>query len=174
MIADGHRPETLNDFEKSDYWRRLALRYIADHPGQFTAAYLRGVAHALLSTGTEPYARLLRLPRTPLNIKEYGGLRAMLRAYLTTKRAPELLLTAAAAAYLLVSYLCLAVGLFAACKRQDGASLVLPLVMAAYFVATAGAYGLARHKLPAVPFYLPFVGLGFMALRERLRPSAPR
>jgi 4-amino-4-deoxy-L-arabinose transferase-like glycosyltransferase len=174
MAADGHNPETLSPFQRADYQRRLALRYIQAHPVRCIFTTLRGVVHTFASPGTEPFAQLLRIPHHRLNVKRYRSLLQAAKKFLRSKSPTELAFSAVAFAFLAGSYAGVALGFLLAWRHPRRAVLLFCMSMALYFVLAAGGNGLVRFRLPAIPFYLPFVGLGYAWLSGKVwrRPNA--
>ena len=174
MARDGFQPGDLTPFEQAGYWQKLALRYVRAKPLQFGQTYLLGILHTFANLDTSGYAQMLRLPVGRLDIKAYTNLLDLAKAFLQQKGAAGLLIAVLIAPYLLSTYLGAAVGLFAAWKRHDRWFLTLCLLITLYFVAATGAGGLARFKLPAIPFYLPFTAIGLLWLRDRAELSHHR
>lgn len=164
MIQDGLVPDELNGFEKSKYWKDLAVQYMARNPIGFIKQYMLGIFRSFANLVTSGYADMLQL-RNDYNEKKFD-LRAhpnifdLVRAWFTRKTGGEIFLGIVIGFYLLISYVCLSVGLFAAWNQSNRAFLFFCVVMALYFILITGTAGLARFKLPAVPFYLSFVGVG--------------
>jgi len=167
MQADGLRPQDLDGFQKAQYWQELAVGYIKNDPGAFVRSYLLGVFHTLFSLDTKAYSRILGLPADDFDIKGYTSILDATKAFLGKKGIVGLLIGGTIASYLLVTYLGAMIGLLASWKRYaDRPSLVLILLFALYFVLITGVAGLARFKLPAIPFYLAFAGMGLSYLYE--------
>ena len=80
-------------------------------------------------------------------------------------------LAGAIGAYLVVSYLGAVAGIVVSCKRYDWRTTLLLLLLGGYFVVLTGAAGLSRFRLPVIPFYLGFTGVGVSYLYERARPG---
>ena len=167
MVADGLRPEDLNLMEKADYWRQLAFRYILDDPIRFGIAHLRGTIFVFTNLGTSDFTHALHQPaRTvgaPLNFID------VVHKFFTRKSPTEIAIAICLVPLLLVTYLGLALGLIIAWHRFDKKFLALCLLIALYFVTIPGALGMVRFKLPALPFYLPFVGVGIAYLLDCLK-----
>ena len=161
MVADGLRPQDVNPFVKSKYWQKLGMRYIKADPVDFGRKYLFGVAHIFTNLGTSLFARMLGMPIMKLDIKSYANIKDLLRAFFKEKGGFDLLVAAIIVPFLLVCYLAMAVGLLVSWGRFHQGFLLFCLLSAMYFVMIAGIIGFARYKLPAIPFYLPFVGIGF-------------
>lgn len=167
MSADGLRPENLNPMEKADYWRRLAFRYILHDPIHFAMAHVKGTVFLFVNLGTSDFAHALHLPSHGMDMSKSSV--TMLREFSAKKSPTEILIGAIVAPFLLITYLALVLGLFVAWRRFDRTFLAFCLLMALYFTMLPGAVGIVRYKLPAVPFYLCFVGIGIAHFLDRWR-----
>jgi CHASE2 domain-containing sensor protein len=103
--------------------------------------------------GTSGFARMLRVPVAP-----DGAAGAPLR--LLGKTAFQVAAGLVIALFLLLTYSAAVTGIITAWREHDWRVLLLCILMASYFVAATGALGVVRLKLPAIPFYLAFTGLG--------------
>jgi 4-amino-4-deoxy-L-arabinose transferase-like glycosyltransferase len=167
MRADGWSPQQLNQFQRADYWQRLALQYIRAKPLRFVTAYLRGMGHTFIGLGTSGYTVALRLPTVRVDPRAYPRLLDLLRAFFAQKGGVGLLIAAAILAYLIVSYLATGMGAIVSIVQRGRPILGFALLMALYFLVVTGATGTVRFKLPVIPFYLPFAGVGIDYLCAR-------
>lgn len=166
---DGLHQEDLNEFQVAEYWRELALRYIRNAPIAFGRSYLLGVFHTFSNLGTKAYAGIFGLPTDDFDIKAYTNIPDLVKAFVEKKGALGLLIGGVIALYLLITYLGAGIGLLISWRRYDDKpSLVLIMLLAVYFVLTTGVAGLARFKLPSIPFYLAFTGIGFVYLYDSI------
>jgi len=167
IVADGLRPEQLNLMHKADYWRRLAFRYILRDPVHFAMAHAKGTIFVFANLGTSDLVRFLHLP--PHSMGEATSFSDMARRFFVEKSAAEIFAAALVAPLLLITYVGLVVGLIVGWRRYDRRFLAFCLVITLYFVAVPGALGVVRFKLPAMPFFLGFVGIGIAHLLDRWR-----
>jgi 4-amino-4-deoxy-L-arabinose transferase-like glycosyltransferase len=169
MEADGLHSKDLNEFQKGQYWRKLAIRYISADPAAFGKVYLLGIAHTLFNLDTTNYANIFKLPAVGFEIRAYPNLFDLVKAYLEIKGPREIIIGGTIALYLLFTYLCTVTGLFVSWRKNyDRPSLLLALLLAAYFIVITGPAGLARFKLPSIPFYFVFAGIGLSYLYEKI------
>jgi 4-amino-4-deoxy-L-arabinose transferase-like glycosyltransferase len=173
LAAEGRRPEELDAYQRSTYWRRVALRYIAREPARFAACWAKGMAHTFLNLDTSVFALVLGRAPHPVELKT-SGLWAKVVQFGRTKGPFGLLLGAWLALWLLVCYGAAAVGLAQAWGGPSRIAALLLVMLIFYFAAVAGAGGLARFKLPAIPCYLPFTAAGVRACLAWARPGARR
>ena len=165
--ADGLCPQDLNGFQRAQYWQRLAIKYIANAPIAFGRSYFLGVTHTLFNLDTRSYAEIFGLPAAGLDIKAHTDVFDLARAFLKTRGVVGVLIGSVIALFLFISYLGAAVGLLVSWRRYNRPFLFLMLVLAIYFVLITGAAGLARFKLPSIPFYVAFTGIGLGYLYEK-------
>ena len=167
LAADSVLLQTANDFQQADEWQRLALQYIKANPVRFGETYALGVFDMFANLSTSTYTEALGLPSGHLDMKAYTSIPALIGAFFRDKGLTSLLIAAVIGAYLLVSYVGAAVGLFVAWSRFPRGLVLFCLLAAAYFAAVTGAGGLARFKLPAIPFYLGFSAIGLVWAYQR-------
>lgn len=146
VIADGRNPEELSNLEKSAYWQDLALRYVMKDPVRFGWYHIKGMGRVLFGLGTGDFARMLRVREAT---DASSGKTPFQWAI-----APLLL------AFLIITYAGAVAGLIIGWRTEDRRVLILCMLLALYFVSATGALGVVRLKLPAIPFYLPFTGIG--------------
>jgi 4-amino-4-deoxy-L-arabinose transferase-like glycosyltransferase len=174
MLQEGLPPSEANEFQKSRYYSRLALRYIAERPLEFLDRYAFGVAASFANLGTRGYADMLGIRNVDddrFDLRAQSGIADLAAAALAHKTAGELCIGAASAAFLFVSYTCLLIGVWNARSSPVAAQRVFLLLcgtIAAYFILITGTAGLARFRVAATPFLCPFVGLGASVLASRL------
>jgi len=173
--ADGVDPDTLNAFRPAPYWRRLTWRYIAADPVAYARLGLRRTVLSFANIGTSSYAELLRLRGggTDAAMWRNRPLSQLPHDWLTRKTPGEKALALWLALWLLLSYVCLAAGVWVALRRGPGPFLAGCLIVALYFVVAGAAVGEARFRTSAFLFYLPFVGIGAEHLWSR-RPGTGR
>ena len=171
MARDGLSSAHLNDFQKARYWQRAAIGHLRSEPLKFLKFHVLGMIHTLANLGTRSYADFLGMKTgvEPLDIKQYAGFVSLLRAFLRAKTGPEIAIGLAIGTYLLVTYLLAAVGLITGWGHGNRPILWLSLLISLYFLTITGAAGLARFKLPAIPFYLVFAGMGCSWIIEKIK-----
>lgn len=167
MVDDGIDPETLNGFEKGRYYRAVALEHFAESPGLFVATYMKGLVHTMLNLGTSQYARQLGLPEGRINIKAIEGFGRLTKEFFAQKGPASIGIGILVALFLVLSYSCLVVGALSAWRSRNRELALLAAAMVLYFLALTGSGGLARFKLPMIPFYAPFCGAGVARLWSR-------
>lgn len=162
IIEDGGDPQVMSLFELAPYWRKLSIAYIRTDPVGYGFLYARSVVLSFANLATGSFGRVLRIqnesPR--LQVKEYDNPVKLAQDWFQRKSPGEMLIGLWIAIWHLVSYACLALGLVRAWSLRNNPFVVFTLLTALYLIAISAVGGLARYRLPALPFYLPFIGLG--------------
>jgi len=174
MVHDGFIPSQLDEFQRTEYWKDLAINYIRRNPLGFFKHFMIGIAHSFVNIGSRDYAVILRLPHGEEVVDVVGKDDQLQLLYLRVqlakhKSAYEMAIALAFAAWLLVQYGCLIIGICVSWKSTNNIFLAFCLMMATYFILLAGPSGYPRFRLPAIPFYLVFVGVGGMFLYSMIR-----
>lgn len=162
--STGADPAKLNDLEHAVFWRRVALDHIRRDPVTFVKVYAKGVVHMFGNLGTSVFSNAFGWPQTEFQLKRYASPAEALAAFVRTKGGAAIALAVVLAAWLLFTYATAAVGLWVVARRREwwGAAIVA-LAIGGYFVAVTGAAGLARFKMPVVPFYVAFSAVALAA-----------
>jgi 4-amino-4-deoxy-L-arabinose transferase-like glycosyltransferase len=163
MRQEGRTPEKLSAFQQAAYWQKLAFHYIRQHPVAFAKHYLLGIFHSFANLGTGPYGDLLQLPKKEgkFEIKAHSDIVALFNDWLKHKTHQEIAIGLVVGLYLGITYSLLVVGLVISWRKdRENPFLWFNLILILYFILITGTAGLARFKLPAIPYYLVFTGLG--------------
>jgi hypothetical protein len=169
MIADGFQPQKLNDFQKADYYKRLAIRYIRNDPFHFLQAYVLGIFHTFTNICTSDFARIFGKSMHKVNIKAFSNIFDLVKEFIKKKGITGLLIASLIIPFLVVTYFGLIVGMIVSWKSYNRDALLFCLLVMIYFVAITGAAGIARFKLPSIPFYLAFSGIGISYFRSKIK-----
>lgn len=172
IIKDGFNPKELNDFQKSKYWQRLAIQYIKKYPFSFAKHYINGILHYFVNLGTARYAEMLQWQHLLINMKSFPNIFIFIETWVYRKSLKEIIIGIIIALYLIISYICLIIGLFIFRHLPNKSFLFSCLLMAVYFILITGMAGWGRYRIPSVPFYLCFVGIGMSFIHSR-RKTAP-
>ncbi len=170
-ISNGQIPENLNDFQKSKYQKSIAIKYIKQHPIKFVEYFCIGMLHTFSNIATSEFARKLQLPVDMLDVdmKSTLNLKSVITSFFHSKSPNSLLIASVVLSYMIISYICLLSGSMIFFKQQNTIPYIFCAGLAFYFIFITGTTGIARYKLPAIPFYLPFVSIGFQWLYNKTR-----
>jgi hypothetical protein len=153
MVSDGRDPAALSNLQKAAYWQKLGVGYALRDLLGFAWGHVKGMAAVAAGLGTSEFARMLRLPYAS---GETAGASLLLRGKTSFQLATAVVIVL----FLLVTYSGAVAGFVTGWREHDWRMLLLCILMASYFVAATGALGVVRLKLPAIPFYLAFTGVG--------------
>ena len=162
VAAEGRRPEELDAYQHSTYWRRVALRYIQREPVRFAVCWVRGMADTFLNLDTAVFALVLGREMNPVELKGGGVLQKFVEFYQRKGRF-GLVLGGGIALWFLFCYGAGVAGPGQLWNGPNRVAVLMLMTLIMYFAAVAGAGGLARFKLPAIPCYLPFTAAGARA-----------
>ena len=160
MEQDGFKPESLNEMDRCVYYRAIAIKYISENPLAFTKTYIRGLAHTMLSLGTSFVATQLGIEAERINIKLYTSPAHLVSDFIENKGFAMIVIGGVLALFLAVSYACAGFGVFLIWGDCNRPLVLLALSIALYFLILTGSGGLSRFRLPMIPFYAPFCGVG--------------
>ncbi len=184
MFADGvvpvwnNKPEdyweglTLQqDYNKTKYWKMVALKYIKNDPVTFLKYYALGILHTLFNLGTTEFAENLNLVKKAksINLKSEPDLLNLIKKFFEEKSLAEIILGFFISVYLFIVYLSFLIGFIKIIKSENRFLYFIPALFALYFILIAGAGGLARFKMPAVPFYIGISAFGLIYVNENLK-----
>lgn len=150
------------DYNRSKYWKKLAFVYLKNYPFEFTKFYLLGVLHSIVNLGTSNYAVYFNLTqnREGINLKFEKNLISLITKFFKKKTLAELIIGFYIAVYLFTVYLGVIIGFSQKNLFQVKGIKYLIILITIYFILISGAGGLARFRLPAIPFYLIFSAVG--------------
>jgi 4-amino-4-deoxy-L-arabinose transferase-like glycosyltransferase len=174
MKQEGVNPETANPFVKGSYWKSVAMKYLLRNPLSFVRAYLKGMVGMLFHEGTAMFSEVFHVPMGELHLTPRAGLRSYWDDAVSSKGIIGIAIIAAVSIYLFFSYGLTVVGLLASWKRFNLHFLILALFLTMYFIGISGALATVRFKLPAIPCYCIFAGIGTDYLMEKVRAQKAR
>lgn len=160
VSLDGAKSETLNQFELTDYYQKVAIKYIKKYPISFGKHYFLGIVHSMFNLNTFSFTEALHLKASePFNINESSSFPKLIASFWKHKTFAEKLIGILTLLFLAISYACGLIGIFIGLRNKRTSSLYC-LIFACYFIVLTGTGGLVRFKLPSIPFYCCFIGLG--------------
>lgn len=172
-----HGRSSTDPFTQSECWNRLALRCLRAHSLLSAKHFATGLVFSFANVGTAGLAQILRIPSSghSVRVHEARSAAALVRDWFASKSMAQISLGLAIGAYLACTFLLLSIG---ACRRVGSRAFGrwegFCVAMILYFALVAGAVGEARFRLPAVPFYAGFIGLGAATIIDFVRRRGPR
>jgi 4-amino-4-deoxy-L-arabinose transferase-like glycosyltransferase len=169
--AGGKLPEAMNDFQKAEYQKVIAMRYIKESPVRFFKFYCLGMFHTFSNIATSEFSRKLQLPVDMLDIDMKSTLNIIdiIKSFFRSKSRISLFIALIVFLYMLISYIGFLAGFMTAWKQFHISVLFFCSIIFCYFVFITGTTGIARYKLPAIPFYLPFSVIGLQYLYFKIK-----
>ncbi len=169
IVRTGEDPGRLNEFEKARYWQQLAWRKLTASPGITVKHYFLGIFRFFFSVETEYYAHLLNLPRSAVQFtpRVYPGVVSMVQAWFARKPKAQIVLGLGLGLYLIATYSLGLAGLFTGWTPERSWFLGTALLVTLYFIGITGTVGDSRLRMPAVPFYLCFIGIALSRILNR-------
>jgi 4-amino-4-deoxy-L-arabinose transferase-like glycosyltransferase len=167
IASDGLDPQKVNQFQLADYHQRLAVRAIVENPLTFAKTYTKGIIFNFFNLNTEGFARHLHMRTAGVDKRWYSSIKDMLSDFISRKPSEAILIGGLVLFFLAITYSLSVVGFVTSWSRYDHKVLLFLLLMSSYFILLTGAAGVARYKLPSLPFYLCFAGIGFEYVHRR-------
>ncbi|MHB1937798.1 MAG: ArnT family glycosyltransferase [Acidobacteriaceae bacterium] len=156
---------THNPFVKSRIQKAIALHYIKHHPIACAKAGIRGAIDALINLDTSGYAGLLGIKTASMHGWFSGAsFRSRIIQFVSSKPVPDIVIGILIGSYLLGVYALVILGAYMLWRQRDYGPLLIAATMVTYFLMFIGPVGLARYKMPAVPFYIPLAGYALWRL----------
>lgn len=170
MVKDDVDPNRANDFIVAKYRWKIGTGYIIEEPKKFIKFYFLGIIHSLFNLETSLYTKMIGLNGTTVYVKCYGdNLSRLIKDFIRYKSWQEILIGSLIFLFLLVSYLFLILGLIVCWDSYNRTFLIACILIAGYFIIITGSAGFARYKIPSIPFYLIFVGIGCEYILENIK-----
>ncbi len=163
--------EATNPFDRSSIQGAIALEYIKDHPIEYAQQHIKGVAYTFLNLGTKRIAQLLGIESNDVGFHFFAApsVWESTKIFLTSKSYAEIAIGLYVAAILFLTYFLTAIGLVRAVIRANYWVLLIFGLTIGYYLALVGPIGLARYKIPFMPFYLIFAGYGAYFLWSKIK-----
>lgn len=174
QIAAGYS-EYNDPFDNSKIQAGVAMKHISEDWPYFILVQVKGVINAFVNLDTNRIVSAFGIEAKELRHDWYNtstSFRSRVEDFLSIKSPTEITIGVVVAAYLLLTYVVALGGFWVALRRQLYSPLVLTFLIIGYFCALIGPIGVARYKLPFLPFYLAFGGLFIHWLLEQYKGSA--
>jgi len=167
--ADGLLPGGVNPFLHAKYEKKLAIKYVRTDPIGFGKHYCLSLFSMLSAFGTNRLTEMLGYPITKVDRKSYSNVGHFLKDFAKGKGLVDIVLAVVVGLFLCMLYLGFIIGLWISWRRYHNGILIFCLLTVAYLVVVGALTAYARFRLPATPFALPFVGVGFHHLLRKLK-----
>jgi 4-amino-4-deoxy-L-arabinose transferase-like glycosyltransferase len=150
LIEAENKNTNMTPFKKEFYWEKLAFKYIKENPYQFIKSYIKGVSNSFFVVGVTSFLSPFRnqIERVNNNI-------------LTRRSKTEIVIGILLMTYLIITY---SLSLIGALNAEHNSVFFLCMLIFIYFIASAGPAGYLRFRLPAIPFYSVYIGVGIESI----------
>ena len=157
-----------NPFDNSRIYNNVAMDYILANKAYYAKRHVKGIVNMFVNVTTARISQHLGLERRHLDYRFFAapGALQMVSGFLRSKTPHEIAIAAIVGAFLLFTYILALIGGISMVKRRMYTDLLVTAVIITYFCALTGLIGLARYKLPLIPFYLTLSGHGVLWLQE--------
>jgi 4-amino-4-deoxy-L-arabinose transferase-like glycosyltransferase len=159
--------ETDNTFKQAQIKSRVAVDYLTQHFGFYLGRHMAGVVHTFANLDTRALSIMLGLASSTLPFDLFLAPSSsfdMLATFLKHKSMHEIIIGTCVGVFLVVVYMGFASGCVLLLREKRYTQLVLVIGIILYFCAFVGPIGLARYKLPMIPFYLPISAFGLIGI----------
>jgi 4-amino-4-deoxy-L-arabinose transferase-like glycosyltransferase len=169
---DAWPSDRLNDYQRHVVLAGIGRQYLVQHPKWFAWATALGIGQMYWSTGTGSFSQLLNGREQKVNISEEAaqhGIAGAIPALVQKKTTGELIIGAVVMLMHLVEYMLVLVGLWQLRRQLLRPQVMILVAMIVGYSLMIGAAGIMRFKLPVIPFYLAFAGVGAVYVLEICR-----
>lgn len=173
IVGEGLNPNDLNEFQKAEYWEKIGIRYIKSDPISYGKTYLRGIIHSFFNLATNQWGESLGMRIAMIDLGNYRNTLELIEKFIREKGGRGVAIGLPILIYLIISYTGTLIGIVVSWRRYEKSFLIHNILFALYFVMLTGAGGISRYRMPAVPFYLSFSGIGIAFLIGRVRKIPP-
>ena len=163
---------SLNNFEKSKIYRKIALNYIKNHPKDYLLVHFKGILKMLTNSTKYQTMEIFGLEKRiegrknktfPLSESTIDRVKRVL-----ANAKEEYYLSPILSLILLFEYILAFIGLVSLFIKKHWASALIFISIIAYFTLLTGPAGEERYRIPIVPFYLVLSAYGIFFIRELL------
>jgi len=143
------------------------LTHVVSSARKDARQYMSGAVKFFASIGSSAYPRLLGISSNTVGSTDNKGLMSLVKTAFQVKNPLELSIIFAAAAFLLLLYIFMSLGVYLAVKQKKTTEILLLLTIVAYFVlASAPLPPNPRYRMPIMPFIIILSCYGLSNLRK--------
>lgn len=166
--------ERINPFENARVFRAVAIEHMRANWSHCIRRHVRGMLNTFVSLSTIEISRALGLEaaKMPLDLFAARGVSESAAAFLKTKSRHEIAIGLCVGAFLLITYLAAVVGTVSMLRAGQTTHWIAAALVVLYFSILTGVIGLARYRLPMVPFYIVVSAAGLSGVFRRRRRKA--
>ena len=152
-IKKGIDTTDRNSFKNSKIYFNIAQQYIKNNFSTYCKVHLNGIVNMYAGLSTQGITAIFHLKSKPLSIEQFGGPNIFVRIidFFKSKTKGEIFIAFGIGIYLLMNYLFAFYAIFHFI-RKNYKYVFLFILIILYFSALTGVVGLARYRIPFMPF----------------------
>ncbi len=161
--------DTSDLFKQSRIFSKLGLTYIRSHPVPFIKRHVTGMLTLFTNLASTDTMDLMGLDsmKKKYNVYEFHNYVDMVKWYFQNKTFDEIIFGSCVSAFLILTYLFCFYGMWAALSEKLYFCFIINFSVAFYFCFMTGVFGVARYRLPLIPFYILFTAYGIINAANR-------
>jgi len=168
-VKQGVDTTEINSFKNSKIYFTIAQQYIKDNFILYCKVHFMGIVNMYAGLDTEHIATIFHLKSKPLSIEQFGGPNIFVRIidFFKSKTTGEIFIALGIGIYLLMNYLLAFYAIFHFI-RKNYKYVFLFILIILYFSALTGVVGLARYRIPFMPFINILCAAGFFYFCDKM------
>jgi 4-amino-4-deoxy-L-arabinose transferase-like glycosyltransferase len=147
---------TINSFKNSQIYSNIGKQYIKDNFILYCKRHFLGIVNMFVNLDTQRITSIFHLKSKPISFDIYGGpgILTIIIDFFQSKTKAEIFIAFGLGFYLLLNYLFSLYGIFLLIGKKEKFVFLFILIIL-YFSAITGVVGIARYKIPFMPFIRP-------------------
>lgn len=170
--------QDADPFYTAKVYTKYSRKYIFSHFWRYTGLHIRGIRNTIIDQkrikmlefytmkDNEVYRNYIKEPVNREMV--YGGLPGRFRSYFSADPR-ALFMGLFLSLFMILVYGGFLLGLFRLLKEKQYIKLGFLLLVIVYFLGLTGIVGLARYKLPVIPYYSIIAAIGLLSIRNPWR-----
>ncbi len=158
-----------DSFKNSQIFYNIAQNYIKDNFILYSERHLMGIVNMYAGLATRHIASIFHLKSTALNVPQFEGPNIFKRIidFFHSKTLGELFIAFGLSIYLLINYLFALYAILILIKKNEKFVFLFVLIIL-YFSAITGVVGLARLKIPIMPYINILCAVGLVHYYDKI------
>ena len=155
----------FDNFANSSIYKDVAVNYIKTNWKYHIQRHVKGIMNMYLNLGTKIISDHLGLKSSDLGFQYYASpnIFKMCVNFFKTKSTHEIIIGMLVGIFLFINYSTFIFGSFSMIYKKKYIYFMI-LIVIIYFSVLTGVIGLARYKLPIIPFYILISGYGLFEI----------
>jgi 4-amino-4-deoxy-L-arabinose transferase-like glycosyltransferase len=166
-IKQGIDTTDANSFKNSKIFFNIAEQYIKNNFLLYCKRSLNGIVNMYANLETHHIASIFHLKsKSPIDLYGEPSIFSIILKYFKTKSKAEIFIGFCMGLYLLINYFFALYGMFLMIGKKEKLVFLFILIIL-YFSALTGVVGVARYKMPFMPFINILCALGLFHFYEK-------